>query len=197
MNYEPIIDHLKAARLAASVSQRELSRRTGITQSHISLIENGAVEPGLPSIIQIARALELELVVVPKKLVPAVNGIIRGNEPSGQLTPEQGATALKQLQRGQRLVVKLTALYGTTPDLERIATTLRDMQRLNLRPEEVRDVGRLIDDLKRYQTSPQAASDVRRIVDALRRLRNTVVHQEPEAPRPAYAGDEEEEEDNA
>lgn len=197
MIYEPIIDRLRAARRVAGVTQRELSRRTGITQSHISLIENGAVEPGLPSIIQIARALELELVVVPKKLVPAVNGIIRGNEPIGQLTPEQGATALRQLQRGQRLVVKLAALHGAMPDLERIGTTLRDMQRLNLRPEDVRDLGRLIDDLRRFHANPQVASEVRRIADALRRLRNTVVHEEPEAPRPAYAGDDEEEDSNA
>jgi transcriptional regulator with XRE-family HTH domain len=80
-----LITQIRKARQTQHVSQRALSARTNITQSHISLIEKGEVEPGLSSVIELARALELELVLVPKKLLPAIQGMLRSvdhpNEP--------------------------------------------------------------------------------------------------------------------
>jgi transcriptional regulator with XRE-family HTH domain len=60
------------------MSQRALSARTGLTQSHISKIESGTVEPGLDGLVTLARALDLEIVFVPKHLLPAVQGILHG-----------------------------------------------------------------------------------------------------------------------
>lgn len=190
-----VIDQLRSARTAAGTSQRELSNRTGLTQSNISLIENGSTEPGLNTVVQLARALDLELVLVPKKLVPAVSGIIRPNADGAGLTPQLGANALAELNRGARLVKKLTIAYGETPDLLRIATTLRDMRRLNLRPQEVRQITETLNTLRQYQASPQAAPAVREIAERLRRLRSSVVHQPVEQVRPAYGAEDEEDDD--
>lgn len=68
---------LKAARLAKGLSQRELSARTGLTQAHISRIENAAVDVRLPNLIELARVLDLEMMLVPRPLAPAVRDIIR------------------------------------------------------------------------------------------------------------------------
>jgi len=74
---DKIIVALKNARKAQGLSQVELSERVGVPQSHISKIENGNVDIQLSSLKQIARALDFELQLVPKKALPAVQSIIR------------------------------------------------------------------------------------------------------------------------
>ncbi len=69
---KPIIDALKAARQSAGLSQRQLSARTGLPQSHISKIENGRGDITLSTLIELARVLDLDVMLVPRKLVPAV-----------------------------------------------------------------------------------------------------------------------------
>ena len=79
---------LKAARKDKGLSQRDLCAKTGIPQSHISKIESGAVDLRLSSLIEFARMLDLEVTLVPRKLVPAVQSLIRGaagvSEPSSR-----------------------------------------------------------------------------------------------------------------
>lgn len=78
---EALIAQLRAARGAAGLSQRALSDRAGLAQSHISQIESGKMEPRLASLIDLARALDLEVMLVPRKLVPAVQGMQRLQKP--------------------------------------------------------------------------------------------------------------------
>lgn len=73
----PILTELAAARRAAKLSQRALGKRVGLAQSHLSRIERGAVDPQLSNLLEIARALGLELMLVPKRLVPAVRALGR------------------------------------------------------------------------------------------------------------------------
>jgi len=75
---EEIANSLRAARVARGLSQRELSARTGVPQGHISKIENGTVDLRLSSLVELARVLDLELTLVPRKLLPAVQAIARG-----------------------------------------------------------------------------------------------------------------------
>lgn len=79
MNYdiEHIVGSLKAARKAKGLSQRNLSARAGIPQSHFSKIESGKVDLQLSSLIQLARLLDLEVTLVPTKAIPAVISIVR------------------------------------------------------------------------------------------------------------------------
>ena len=78
MNYatEYITATLKAARIAKGLSQRELSRLTEIPQSHISKIEKEAVDLRLSSLVAIARALDLELTLIPRKSITAVKAVV-------------------------------------------------------------------------------------------------------------------------
>lgn len=79
----PIAAALKAARQARKLTQRELGEKTGTPQSHISAIEAGRVDLTTSSLIELARALELELVLVPRSFVPAIRGLIRAPEEVG------------------------------------------------------------------------------------------------------------------
>ena len=83
---EHIIKPLKAAREAKKINQRQLSVQSKIPQSQISKIENGSVDLRLSSLIALARALDLELVLVPRKSVTAVRSVIR--QSSLKATPE-------------------------------------------------------------------------------------------------------------
>ena len=74
---EQILASLKEARGRKGYSQRELSARSGVPQSHISKIESGGVDLRLSSLIAIARVLDLELFVAPRKSVPAIKSVIR------------------------------------------------------------------------------------------------------------------------
>ncbi len=72
-------ESLKKARQTKKLSQRDLSHKTGITQSQISKFENGAVDLQVSSLIELARGLDLEPMLVPRALVPVIEGLQRKN----------------------------------------------------------------------------------------------------------------------
>jgi transcriptional regulator with XRE-family HTH domain len=75
---EQILKTLREARQNKGLSQRELSLRSGVPQSHISKIESGGVDLRTSSLVALARVLDLELELVPRKSIPAVRSIVRG-----------------------------------------------------------------------------------------------------------------------
>lgn len=84
---EHIATTLRSARRVKGLSQRALSRLSGVPQSHISRIERGAVDLRLSSLIELARLLDMELTLIPRKSVPAVNSVVRstaGTRPPGR-----------------------------------------------------------------------------------------------------------------
>ncbi|TXR49446.1 helix-turn-helix domain-containing protein [Phyllobacterium endophyticum] len=186
---EGLISQTREIREASGVSQRALSERAGLTQSHISQIESGKIEPGLSSFIDMTRALDLELMLVPKKLVPAVLGLVKA-----QATPDMhihaGQPNDKRFARAERLVKKMKHLYGSSANLDRIEDTLRFLRRVNLSDQEMQLVRELIARLDRYQASAQAAPIVHDIAQNLQRLRNSLAHAAPSEPRPAYSLDD-------
>ncbi len=70
---------LSAKRVALALSQRALSNKTGIPQSHISRIEQAEVDLKTSSLVELARVLELEVMLVPRELKGIVAGIIAGD----------------------------------------------------------------------------------------------------------------------
>ena len=82
---------------------RELSAKSGVPQSHISKIENGAVDLRTSSLVALARVLDLELELVSKKTVPAVKSIVRSS------TSADLATAHKMIQKEMNLYENVIA----------------------------------------------------------------------------------------
>ncbi len=66
---------LKEAREKKKLSQRALGKVTGMPQARISMIENAAVDLQASTLIEMARALDLEVMLVPRKHVPAVKSL--------------------------------------------------------------------------------------------------------------------------
>ncbi len=80
MNYsmERIGSLLKKARLERGLSQQALGSKVGVPQSHLSKIESGLVDLQTSSLIELSRALDLELMLVPRILVHTVEALQRG-----------------------------------------------------------------------------------------------------------------------
>ena len=72
-----IADAIKRARSRQRLSQRNLAAATGMTQSQISRFESGVVDLRLSSLIELARALDLEPMLIPRTLVPAAEALLR------------------------------------------------------------------------------------------------------------------------
>ena len=71
---------LKAARERKQLSQRGLGKAVGMPQAQISRIENAAVDMQASTLIELARALDLEVMLVPRTHVPAVKHVIAATE---------------------------------------------------------------------------------------------------------------------
>ena len=91
------IDHvaraLRQAREGKGLSQRALSVASGVPQGHISKIEAGTVDLRLSSLVELARALDLELMLVPRQAVAAANAVVRA---SGSDLPARPAYSLDE-----------------------------------------------------------------------------------------------------
>ena len=89
---EPMIRQLRKARGARKLSQRALGAKAGLPQGHISRIEAGEVDLKLSSLVGLARALDLEPMLVPRRQIKAVDAIIRssgrvGDHPASDTGP--------------------------------------------------------------------------------------------------------------
>lgn len=76
----PYVEQLLSARKAKGLSQRELAARAGMTQSHLSRIEKGIVDLQLSTLLNLARLLALDVVLIPVGLLPAVRVLASGRE---------------------------------------------------------------------------------------------------------------------
>src|SRR5215831_1754209 len=77
---EHLAEILREARQRQGLSQRAVSALSGVPQGHISKIESGAIDLRLSSLIELARALDLEVTLVPRNAVPAVKSIVRAGK---------------------------------------------------------------------------------------------------------------------
>jgi transcriptional regulator with XRE-family HTH domain len=107
-----LIAALIAARRRAGLSQRALGAKLGISQSHLSKIERAAVDPQASNLVEIARSLGLELMLVPKLLVPAVQALEREAIPDPRRAPGTVELDLTRLARHAReLMPRFTDLH--------------------------------------------------------------------------------------
>lgn len=71
---------LLQARQGKGLSQRALAAKLGVVQSHIAKLEGGKVDMRLSSLQDAARALGLELMLVPIQQVRAVEAVLNAQK---------------------------------------------------------------------------------------------------------------------
>ncbi len=70
-------DALRQARSSRQLTQQELARRLGLRQRQISDLERATVDPRLSTIQNVARALDLDVMLIPRHLISTVEGLQR------------------------------------------------------------------------------------------------------------------------
>lgn len=190
---EPITRALKNAREARGLSQRELSVKTGVPQSHISKIENDAVDLRVSSLAALAHVLGLQLVLVPRKNVSAVNAIVRGGM-TAAVSREARRTS-RELMRLQHSVARLLQTYPTMPELAQLNRRVNELTHFRV-PESGLGVLRSVRSmLKKLEDEPARMDLLGSSLEQMRRLRNELAHgmqgpDEDRTVRPAYGLDE-------
>ncbi|WP_192034430.1 helix-turn-helix transcriptional regulator [Halomonas sp. YLGW01] len=181
---EELAARLKAAREAKGLNQRELSALAGVPQSHISKIENNAVDLRVSSLSSIAHALDLELVLVPRKALPAVQSITR----NVARAPVVNAESQRELDRIREKVNAL-ATHASGANFDNLQRRIREITQIRsqIDPEILQKVRGIIESIE----SSASNEAVNRAADTIRSLRNQlahrgVSHEKPRAPRPAY-----------
>lgn len=81
---------LRLRRLDSHLTQEVLARKLGLHQRQISDLERARVDPRLSTIQNVARALDLELMLIPRPLIATVESLQR----SGADSPERPMYAL-------------------------------------------------------------------------------------------------------
>lgn len=74
-NSQSLSKVLRDARLNRHLTQQELARKLGLRQRQISDLERAAMDPRLSTFLDVARALDLELMLIPRHLISAVEGL--------------------------------------------------------------------------------------------------------------------------
>lgn len=190
---ESLTQAIRQARLAKGWSQRDLSARAHLTQAQISRIESGEVDLQASTLLELARSLDLDLQLVPRSAIMAVEAAVRSAE---ERSDERSA---------RHLVAKLRhlaeAAQRSAPgreDIASIASSLRDLEALapNVRGTFVTaDLERLRINLESFLNYPPAerpshAKTYRDAAAWLKTLKSSLSHP-PHSERPAYSLDDE------
>jgi transcriptional regulator with XRE-family HTH domain len=185
MNYanEAIIAALKAARESGGLSQRDLSAKAGVPQSHISKIEGGGADIRLSSLIELARALELELVLVPRHLVPAVEGVLR----AAPLPQPESRSEHKELARAAKALGKIARHQPKTEWLDRLRQILRELGHFRLSTSDLAIIDKAAHGLAALADGKDDGVSLSEIRNTLQNLRNRIAHAVPAPPQPAYS----------
>ncbi len=145
---DQILKSLREARQRKGLSQRELSARSGVPQSHISKIESGSVDLRVSSLVALARVLELEPTLVPKKSVPAVMSIVLSST---------GADMANAQKRFQQEIEKYKQIVSSIPEMPSIPTS--NVERLK----------KAMDSIEQFKPSPSAVKAIESSREALQK----------------------------
>jgi len=185
---EHIAEALKEARKRKKLSQRALSALAGVPQSHISKIESNAVDLRLSSLVAIARALDLEIELVPRKAVPAVQSVARSAAKEQSKNPE----ASKEIARALQAATRLEAALQGSSDFKRLRSQLEQIARFQaqlLDSDAMRDARKTIEAINKAAGGIDMTA-LKKAADQTAALRNALAHVPAasieHAARPAY-----------
>lgn len=189
---EEIAASVRGARIAKALTQKELGQRVGSPQSHISKIEKGTVDLKLSSLVEIARALDLEIKLVPRKALPAVEGAIRAHG-----ITDETSRALSLLDEQAQIADRIKANFPDLSQIEGFLSAVRSIPRLQFNAAQLKALDEALQPAKRLKTLIKAqggtaalAKRIEEATSALRNFRNIQAHHAPliEAARqrPAY-----------
>lgn len=195
---DEIAASIRAARKAKALTQKELGQRVGLPQSHISKIEKGAVDLQLSSLVEIARALDLELKLVPRKALPAVEGALRSHG-----TTVETSRALNLLNEQTQLAERIKNSFPEISQTEAFQNAIRNIPKLQFDAAQLKALDEALRPAKRLKTlidaqgsADKLAKQLAEATSSLRHFRNIQAHTpliETRRQLPAYQLEEDDE----
>lgn len=178
---EEIAAAVREARIAKALTQKELGQRVGLPQSHISKIEKGTVDLKISSLVEIARALDLELTLVPRKALPAVEGAVRAHG-----TTVETSRAVSLLNEQAQIAERIKANFPDISQVEGFQNAIRSIPKLQFDTAQLKALEEALQPAKRLKTIIEAqggatslAKRIEEATSALRHFRNIQVHHAP------------------
>lgn len=105
-----LIDEFTLARKAVALTQAEQARKAGLSRMTVQKVESGAIDPRLSSLEVLARALGMEIMLVPSSLRSSLEDFVRSGgkflgQPAGIGAPasvvDDMVSSLKSDSEGQ------------------------------------------------------------------------------------------------
>lgn len=176
-----LLMQLRAARIARGLSQKELGERVGLPQSNIARLESGETNPRIANLIEIARALDLDLTLVPRKALPAVQGALRASDMN---IDQNDATsrALHSIRQWNEALARIDDnAFKMAVNLQK---TLKDMEPLRFDQAQFRSMQdafkplqRTLDQIELSGIAPSGLDKIMRDSEhRFRALRNQIAH---------------------
>ncbi len=196
MNYtsEAIVKALRVARESKGLSQRALAAKAGVLQTQISRIENGATDFRLSTLVALARALDLELALVPRKAVSAVQSVVRASEPA-TVSGRKLTGLRKEIDRFRQTLADLPDPTKVTTEYAQLQRQFRDLQNFQLDKAQLNQLRETAKALQAFGDQGRDLQTLRLAVSEFQSIRNSLAHAAANVPRmdtvkPAYSLDE-------
>jgi len=172
---EQIAEALKEARKNKGISQRALSEIVSVPQSHISKIESKGVDLRLSSLIEIARALDLEVELVPRKQLSAVRMITKSSKQ--KRNNEQNAVgATKELQHLENITAELADKAPRIKEIRQLQSVIKELNRFRLQENWLNNIKDISSSLNALKIDSNNLSVIRETTLRLKHLRNQIAH---------------------
>jgi len=84
-----IVQQLKIARQNLGFKQAELGEKLGLPQSHISKIEQGSTDPRLSTVVDMARVVDHELVLIPRQMLHQLRALLAEETEQRRWQPDE------------------------------------------------------------------------------------------------------------
>ena len=198
MNYatQEVAKALKAARKNKGLSQRSLAEKSGVLQTQISRIENGATDLRLSTLVALARALDLELTLIPRKAVAAVQSVVRASMPAAAFDRALTNLQSKEYDRLGRVLSNLPDATKLTTEYAQLQRYFRDIQKFQADKAQLEQVRKTARALKASADPDKALEELRHAAAEFQNMRNAMARASANVPgidavKPAYTLDEE------
>ena len=195
MSYQS--DHLSAAirkaRRVLGLSQRALSAKSGVPQAQISKFENGTVDLRLSSLVALFRALDLELELVPKKSIPAVQMIVRNTMLRSATDPRQFAEAKTAFHH---ILHEIGKFDQWSEEIKRLQECMNFLERIHIPATQSKNFIRWAKYLQRLRKTPVDSEKIEKLTKRTEQLRNQLeraqtLSNQSQHPKPIYSLEEE------
>lgn len=190
---------LKEARVARGFTQRELAERAGFGQNRLALIEAGQVDLRTSTLVQLARALDLELVLTPRRVLPAVQSLTGNQAARWQERRSVRGTPIRVLRHIQQHIAALERAHLSSEELPKVKRVVQALIEVgpNLGFSTLQPLRRSVHWLALARTNiAQAEQPLAKAAAELQELYQTLpamarLEQAPQAQRAAYSLEDE------